>query len=266
MPAFLHSCRFNPDIDWLIFCNAAAPAELPANVRLVPLSLDAFCQRAAAVLGIPVRIRSDFAYKIADFKSAYGEIFAEELCDYAFWGHCDLDLVWGRIRARVTEDILNSFDIITSRPLRISGHFCLFRNLPEINQTFRWIPRWQQMMLREAICAIDERHITDYLHVHSKPNWIVRLKQRIMGKQAVQPRVYWEQHWTTSGAHQRTMPKGSGRQWIWEQGRAFDADGEEKMYLHFHLLKASMRSIDFMYGNAPDRFVIDATGIYARPQ
>jgi len=264
MPAFLLSCRYNQDIDWLIFCNEDIPASAPSNVRFVPLTLESFNKRASKVLDIPVCIRQDFAYKIADFKSAYGEIFADELSQYSFWGHCDLDLVWGQIRGMLPEAVFDNYDIITSRPLRISGHFCLFRNIPEINATFRWIPKWRKMMSIQKIFAIDETFITDYLHVHLHPNLIVRCKQRLLGSQPIRPRVYWEKHLTMNGAHQRTMSVESGRKWIWENGHAYNANGEEQMYLHFHLLKATMRTIDFTYTDAPDRFVIDATGIYAR--
>jgi hypothetical protein len=52
------------------------------------------------------RIRSFFdfeislerPYKLCDFRPAFGEIFAEELAGFDFWGHSDLDLIFGQIR------------------------------------------------------------------------------------------------------------------------------------------------------------------------
>lgn len=43
------------------------------------------------------KIAIDNPYKFCDFKPAYGEIFADYLKGYDFWGHCDIDLLWGNI-------------------------------------------------------------------------------------------------------------------------------------------------------------------------
>ena len=37
-------------------------------------------------------------YKLCDYKPVYGLIFDEDLQDYDFWGHCDVDLIFGDIR------------------------------------------------------------------------------------------------------------------------------------------------------------------------
>ena len=37
-------------------------------------------------------------YKLCDYKPIYGLIFDEDLQDYDFWGHCDVDLIFGDIR------------------------------------------------------------------------------------------------------------------------------------------------------------------------
>ena len=263
MPSFLLSCRFNPEITWLLFSDMGRPADCPENVQFIPLDLAGFNRRASETLGLDIRVQQSFVYKIADFKSAYGRIFAKDLQPFDFWGHCDLDIVWGNIGHFVSQDILETFDIVTSRPGRISGHFCLFRNIPEITNTYQWIPRFAQMMQDNTLYAIDETHITDYLHIHNNPNWVVRLKQFVLGKQAVQPRVYWENVLTTSGAHQRTMGEGTNRFWLWKDGRTYDADGMEMMYLHFHKIKQTMTGINFGYGDRPKEFKITHEGIVA---
>ena len=146
MPAFLLSCRFNPEITWLLFSDMGRPADCPENVQFIALDLAGFNRRASETLGLNIRVQQSFVYKIADFKSAYGKIFEKELQPFDFWGHCDLDIVWGSIGHFVSQDTLDTFDIITSRPKRISGHFCLYRNTPEITNTYQWIPRVAQMM------------------------------------------------------------------------------------------------------------------------
>ena len=70
-------------------------------------------------------------YKLCDYKPVYGIIFDEDLRAYDFWGHCDVDLIFGDIRKFITEDILNKYDRILSH-----GHFTLYRNNPETDNMF----------------------------------------------------------------------------------------------------------------------------------
>jgi len=70
-PYFLHSCRYNPTIDFLIFTDNQTPLEhLPPNVHLIPYSIEQFKADAAKALGFEVAVES--GYKLCDFKSAYG--------------------------------------------------------------------------------------------------------------------------------------------------------------------------------------------------
>ncbi|MBQ1556002.1 MAG: hypothetical protein IIZ79_00005, partial [Aeriscardovia sp.] len=63
---------------------------------------------------------------------AYGEIFEEELRGYDFWGHCDLDLMFGNIRKFLTDDILEEYDKIGDQ-----GHSTLYKNKTDINSLYR---------------------------------------------------------------------------------------------------------------------------------
>ena len=71
-------------------------------------------------------------YKLCDYRPAYGLIFADELKGYDFWGHCDLDLVFGDIRHFVTDQVLEENDKVYEH-----GHFCLYRNIPQITGTVK---------------------------------------------------------------------------------------------------------------------------------
>ena len=71
-------------------------------------------------------------YKLCDFKPAYGEIFAEELKDYDFWGHCDIDLVWGNIRKFYTDEVLSQYEKVG-----FNGHSNLYKNTPEVCARYR---------------------------------------------------------------------------------------------------------------------------------
>lgn len=264
-PAFLLSCRANPEVEWYLFTDMPTPPNRPNNVTFINMNLDSFNQQASEKLQMNIRVQPSFAYKIADLKSAFGKIFEDEIRAFDFWGHCDIDIVWGNIRAFVVQRILSQFDIITSRINRVSGHFCLFRNVPEITMTFQWIPNVAQMMQEHQyeIMSVDENCMTDYLHARLSPNLIARLKFFITSSPPVRPRVYWERVLATSGAHQRSMGEGESRCLWWRNGKTFDADGEEMMYLHFHKIKNTMHVINFGYADHPTEFMITRNGVFA---
>ena len=75
-PYFLHSCRYNPTVDFLVFTDNNDPnLELPPNVKIIPYSIDRFKTDAVKALGFDVAIES--GYKLCDFKPAYGHIFSD---------------------------------------------------------------------------------------------------------------------------------------------------------------------------------------------
>ena len=160
------SCRRNPDVEWLIFTDAASPPRLPPNVRIVPMDADALNRRCAATLGFETHISASLPYKVCDLRPTFGLVFAQEIGPRDFWGHCDLDVVWGDIRAFMRPEILEGHDIVTSRVGRISGHFCLYRNRPEWQTLFREIPGVTRLAQDAEHRNIDEMQMTELLRSH----------------------------------------------------------------------------------------------------
>lgn len=128
-PIFLKSCGQNPDFDWLLFTNDPRPFSYPDNVRVIYNTLDDFKTIAEEKLGFQIRI--DKPHKLCDFKPAYGFLFEEHLTEYSFWGHCDLDVVMGKLGNFLTDDLLMQYD-----KLFCLGHMTLYRNNPENNRLF----------------------------------------------------------------------------------------------------------------------------------
>jgi hypothetical protein len=81
-------------------------------------------------------VRICFPYKLCDFKPAYGFLFEKHLTGYDFWGHCDLDIIFGDIRAFMTHELLENYDVISSRHDYVTGSFALYKNTPEVNTLF----------------------------------------------------------------------------------------------------------------------------------
>ncbi|TPG41817.1 DUF6625 family protein [Flavobacterium pectinovorum] len=135
LPYFLHSCSFNPTVDFYIITDNSSKIEnKPDNVKIIYKTLDEIKATASEKLGFAVNI--DYPYKLCDFKPAYGFLFPEIINGYDFWGIADIDIVYGSIRNFMTEEILKNHDIISSRHDYLTGSFCLFRNNDYINHLF----------------------------------------------------------------------------------------------------------------------------------
>ena len=127
---WLLSCKMNPTVDWLVFTDDKSEHDYPKNVKVKYCTFDEFKQRIQNNYDFKVNIYKP--WKLCEFKPTYGEIFAEEIKGYDFWGHCDMDLIWGDIRKFVTDDMLEKYDKIG-----FQGHSTLYRNTLENNTRYR---------------------------------------------------------------------------------------------------------------------------------
>lgn len=124
-----YSCSKNEDYDFFVFTDNPRVQKFD-NVKFIKFSLKAFNEIVLQKLGIEVNISEP--YKLCDFKTAYGAIFEDYLKEYDFWGHCDIDLVFGNIKDFVTEDILDKYKKINK-----NGHFVLYKNIKQMNNLFK---------------------------------------------------------------------------------------------------------------------------------
>lgn len=251
LPAFLLSCRENRDVRWFIYTDFDVTSAIPANVTLKYVEIRELNLRSSEVLGTRIEIQR-FPRKICDLKPAYGLIFADDLQPFDFWACSDLDIIWGDIRHFVTDSILNNYDIVSSRPSRLSGHFTLFRNTAPTNRTFELIPDFRKAMASPRYAHLDERELTRHLRDH-------------LGRAPLHatPRVYWREEFTMSAAYQRALGDSDADTLWWRNGKTFDAEGKELMYLHFHKLKQNMNTINFGFDDTPTAFTIDRRGFSA---
>lgn len=157
LPAYfdlwLTSCRLNPAFDWLVFTDDDfGRFDVPPNVHMHALTLDAFKRLAADSLGIPVDFTAP--YKVCDFRPAYWMLLplAGKQCEY--WGHCDLDMVHGRLDRFISPALLCNAEKIFS-----VGHLTIYRNCPEANFMFqRYHPElsWEEILSDSRHRGFDE--------------------------------------------------------------------------------------------------------------
>ncbi len=126
---WLKSCSYNKKIDFKIFSDQKLPNS-PDNVQLIKMTLPEFSSLASKKLGID-NICINTPYKCCDFKMVYGIILEDYIKEYAFWGHCDLDLIFGDILGIIPKDAWEEYDKIL--PL---GHLSFYRNTDKVNNRY----------------------------------------------------------------------------------------------------------------------------------
>ena len=127
---WLLTCQANPSIDWIVFTDDHTKFTYPSNVKVHYTTYEDLKKRITEHFDFPINISRP--WKLCEFKPAYGEIFASELEGYDFWGHCDVDLIWGNIGKFITDDILEKYDKIG-----FQGHSTLYRNTAEVNGRYK---------------------------------------------------------------------------------------------------------------------------------
>jgi len=150
---FLKSCEFNPTVNWIIFTDCQIPNH-PKNVKFIPFSIDKFNKLASEKLKMKTNIKDP--YKICDFRPAFGIIFEKYLKVYDFWGHTDIDVIYGNIRNFISKEMLDHYDIITAKKEFLVGHFTLYKNTKKINNLFKKNKDYKKVFESEKHCAFDE--------------------------------------------------------------------------------------------------------------
>ena len=129
---WLLGCKFNPTVDWIIYTDDRRKFDYPQNVKVKYCSFEEIKKRIQSFYDFKVDLSRP--WRLALMKSAYGEIFKDDLTGYDFWGYCDIDLMWGNIRAFYTDKVLQKYERIGYQ-----GHSTLFPNDAKLNLQYRTI-------------------------------------------------------------------------------------------------------------------------------
>lgn len=128
-PLFAKTCSYNKDYDWLIITDDQFQYNVPENIRIMNMTFSELKEKIQEKFDFKIALNRP--YKLCDFKPAYGYIFEEELLNYEFWGHCDLDIILGNLSKFITKEILERNDKIFCL-----GHMILYKNSYENNRVF----------------------------------------------------------------------------------------------------------------------------------
>lgn len=152
---FVHTCKYNPTVDFFIITNDRSWSEsLPKNVKIIYQEMEMINKTATRKLGFTTNIKE--AYKLCDFKPAYGYLFPELIEGYDFWGHGDIDVIFGDIREFITDDVLENHELVNVRHDFISGYFLLFRNNKKMNTLFMRSKDYKKVLSSSTHYCFDE--------------------------------------------------------------------------------------------------------------
>lgn len=118
------------NIHFLVFTDLEFPCSLPSNFDVINMSFADI--RKLFQTNFDFQISLNNPYKLCDFRPSYGEIFSMYLDDADYWGHCDVDMVWGNIKEFISDEILDTYDKI-----QYMGHFVLYKNEDRINKLYK---------------------------------------------------------------------------------------------------------------------------------
>src|SRR5215218_1953630 len=181
-PLVVRSMAANPDISWLLLTEQPVP-DAPPNVAVQLCEFEDFASRVRSFFDFEISLERP--YKMCDFRPAFGEIFAEELAGYDFWGHSDLDVVFGRIRDHLPVAAFEADKIL------FNGNFSLYRNSAETAGWYRHEVgkvTYRDAMTNPAAMHFDERagiyYIVEDLGVPAwHPTWAKLVRTLVDGGQ-----------------------------------------------------------------------------------
>lgn len=159
---FLNSVGRNKEYDLLLLTDNYDEYNYPDNVRIIHTTLAAVKETANKKFGFDVRLEKP--YKLCDYKPAYGFLFEEYISGYAYWGHCDCDLIFGNLDKLLSPVLDEGYD-----KLFAAGHLTLYKNDYENNSRFmkRYSNRliYQEAFTTDKIYVFDEDFSENNVHI-----------------------------------------------------------------------------------------------------
>ncbi|WP_426479743.1 DUF6625 family protein [Chryseobacterium sp. CBSDS_008] len=254
---FLYSCKYNPDVDFLLFTNLEAPFHLP-NVHFIKISnLAEFSTIASEKLNLSINILD--GYKLCDFKPTYGLIFQEYLKEYEFWGYCDIDIIFGNIRYFITEKLLKKYDVISPHKNYPAGFFTLLKNNEQCINLFKQSKDYAHVLQNTRHFCFDECNF-EFNLVHTKD--ITDIKTEIESFTLVVRRLELQKEikYYHKNIVQEFVYSNVTHHWV--EGNIFNTV-TEKQYLLIHLINLKDNPYFFIDPfEAKGNFSISPQGIH----
>ena len=263
-PLWLASCAWNPTVDFYVFTDDPRTFPCPSNVHMKAMTFE----EAKALLQKPFEFPISLSrpYKLCDYKPVYGAAFSAWIGDYDFWGHCDVDLIWGNIRHFFTEERMEQYD-----RLLWQGHCSIYRNCEEMNLAFKTLAPmgcqdWKTVYSSEENCSFDEyaEHRGGGLSLIMERNEVRMYKEWVFADLCIGldrfQCAYTENAFYTTDADSRACFFECGPEGITLLYRKYgELRRREMMYVHFQ--KRTLKIKCQFRGDGSDAFLLLPPGV-----
>ncbi|MFC0513593.1 DUF6625 family protein [Mucilaginibacter angelicae] len=252
---FVHSCSYNPSIDFFIFTDDNTRIPVPGNVKVIYKTLDDIVKLATAKLNLEINITN--GYKLCDFKPAYGLIFSDILSGYDFWGHCDIDIIFGNIRSFITDDLLARHDLISVRHDWLSGCFLLYQNTHKLNHLFLHSKDYKKVFGSSQHYCFDETNFAHdaftngmlYTDVETEIESMTHVVKKLEARNYISPFFDF------------LIIEGLPGRLRWDNGEMFYRNRYEVLFYHLIYFKR-LPNLPKKVVNIPQSFTISPSKIY----
>lgn len=231
---FMESCRRNPTVNWIFYTDCGVPENIPPNVSINAMSYRDYTQLVSSRLN--VNFKPTDPYKLNDIKSMYGVIHRSDISGFDFWGHCDIDMVFGDIRSIYSSDILENYDVISSHEHFVSGHFALFRNNWKIRNFFRFIKHWRSIVEDTRYRNFDESEAGRFFGFPNRPRGVWKFIPRALNP--FRRRCLFKEQYSTPFIDITWFDgrKNHPDVWFWRNGIVTNIDDGDRQFLYFHFM------------------------------
>jgi hypothetical protein len=151
---FIQSCVDNKDVDFIFFTDIQGIKFNGDNVRIINIGFKEFSSTISNYFSFELDIRHPI--KLCDIRPSFGEVFQDLIQDYDFWGYCDVDVIFGRIRDFLDNSILDEYDAIFTKPEYPTGFFAIYKNNKYINSLYRSSKDYIKVFQDEKLLLFDE--------------------------------------------------------------------------------------------------------------
>ena len=144
------SASYNSKFDFLIYTDSDDEILKMkySNIIVKRTTFSDFSNNIKRLFNYPISLESP--YKLCDYRPMYGHALALDLEKYTFWGHCDVDLIFGDLSKYITDDILKQYDRIYNH-----GHLTLYRNIPKMNYLYKIEHSYYDCVSYKYVCKTD---------------------------------------------------------------------------------------------------------------
>lgn len=256
-PLWLKSCTYNKDVQFFLITDQLL-TNLPCNVQLVQMSLDDMRYRASQIVGFQVALRNP--YKCCDYRPAYGLIFSDIIAGFDYWGHCDLDMIFGDLQFFFKKFELQAYDKFLAL-----GHLSLYRNRKDVNNIYKL--EGGGLNYKEVFTTEENRIFDEVKGIYPKfiENGFTVFTRRIF----IDIATIYHRYRIIEQYNLDEKPKNLPSQvFVWEKGHVYHEyfeNGEclKKEYIYIHFQKRPNYDVFFDVGKS-DAFYITNKGFFRK--